>query len=105
MTIELMSKEQYEKLLKIQKETPLLTYQNDGYDYIKGEWTDADKKAKKDIENILSKHIKGFSSFTNFRAEKGPIQLRIQYNYNWDGGMPFTGVGYIFLDELLNGFD
>ena len=35
------------------------------------------------------------------------IRIRFQYNYNADeekSNNSFIGVGYIFLDELLNGF-
>lgn len=105
MRIELISKEQFNIISDIQKEFPVLTFQNDGYQYIKEVLNNDEEKARMDVAKILGKHVRGFSSFTNFRISKNnELQIRLQYNYNWDAGLPFTGVGYILLDELLNGF-
>jgi hypothetical protein len=108
MKIELISSEQFDVLSNIQQKHSILTYQNKGYDgFDKSKMTDADKLAFKEVSEILSKHIKGFSSFQNFRLSKktNEIELRFQYNYSYDGGLHFTGVGYITLRELKNGFD
>ena len=93
--------------MEIQKEHPLLTFQNDGYTYPdKTKWSDEDNVMFKEAQEIISKHIKGFSSLTHFRmSKKGELQIRFQYNYGYDGGHYFTGVGYITLRELMNGFD
>ena len=54
MKIQLITPEQYETLLAIQKEFPTLTLQNKGYESInKDILTDQDKKKIKEIETIL----------------------------------------------------
>ena len=108
MKIELITKEQHDEILAIQNSHAILTYDNKDYDcFDKSKMTDDDIVAFKKIEDILKKHIKGFSSFQNFKPfnEKGDLRLRFQYNYEYDGGLPFIGVGYITLRELMNGFD
>ena len=107
MKITLLTTEQHDQLLSIYEIYPELSLQNTGYEYInKSALTDEAKEAIKSIESILKDAIAGFSSFSNFRLNKaGEIELRIQYNYSYEGGgVPFTGVGYISLNELLNGF-
>ena len=108
MKIELISSEQFDILSSIQQNHPILTFQNKGYDcFDKSKMADADREAFKQVEEMLGKHIKGFSSFQNFRLSKktNEIELRFQYNYNYDGGLTFIGVGYITLRELRNGFE
>ena len=107
MKIELITPEQNALLKSIYDNHPVLTLQNKGYEYIKAEFTEEEKTKVKEIETILKKSICGFSSFTNFRLDKNnELEIRFQYNYNYDPnmGIPFIGVGYILLDELLNGF-
>ena len=106
MKIQLITPEQHETLVAIQKEFPTLTLQNKGYESInKDILTDQDKEKIKEIETILKASISGFSSFTNFRHDNnGELQIRFQYNYDYDKKGYFIGVGYILADELLNGF-
>ena len=108
MEIELITTENYEKLLKIYNNTPTLFLQNNGYEYIKKDNLSIEDKAKsKEIESILNQSIKGFKSFMNFRLsnQTKEIEIRFQYDYSYDDvNHSFTGVGYILLDELLNGF-
>lgn len=106
MKINLITPEQHAELLQIQKEFPVLTFQNSGYQYIdKSKLTDQDKEKIKEIETILKASIYGFSSFTNFRHDNnGNLQIRFNYNYDYDTKGYFIGVGYILVDELLNGF-
>jgi hypothetical protein len=106
MKINLITPEQHAELLQIQKEFPILTLQNKGYQYIdKSKLTDQDKEKIKEIETILKASISGFSSFTNFRHDNnGELQIRFQYNYDYGTKGYFIGVGYILVDELLNGF-
>lgn len=107
MKIEIISKEDYTILLDLYTRFPALTLQNKGYEGLdKSAFTPEEKEAFEAVTNLLKNHIAGFSSFQNFRHNKaGKVELRLQYNYNYDGGLPFTGVGYILLDELLNGFN
>lgn len=107
MTIDLITQEQYNILLNIQKNHKILTFQNKGYEYIdKSKLTESDKEAIKEIESILNSHIKGFYNFNNFLFSKdNELRIRFQYNWNYDNNIgSFKGVGYILLDELLNGF-
>lgn len=103
MTIELLSKEDYNILLNIQKKHNILTFQNKGYQYIdKSKFTQEDSEAFKIVSEILKSHINGFVEFNNFLFDKkGELNVRIQYK--WDER--FTGVGYAKIDELLNGFN
>ena len=107
MKINLITIEQKNSIVEIYNSTPILTLQNKGYEYIgKNNLTDEDKEKIKEVESILKTSICGFSSFTNFRLDKNDeLQIRLQYNYGAeDGDAYFIGVGYILVDELLNGF-
>ena len=106
MQIELITPQEYQTLLDIQKKYKILTYQNKGYDCINPELLKAeDKKAIKEIEKLLEKHIKGFREFQNFKLDMNDrVRIRFQYNYGYDNGTDFKGVGYILVDQLLNGF-
>ena len=107
MRIELISEEQFNFLKQVQENHEILTFQNVGYQYIdKSKFTEEDQEAFDAVQSILKEHIKGFSTFNNFCHNKaGDLRLRFQYDYGYDGnGVHFVGVGYILLDELLNGF-
>ena len=109
MTITLISKRDYNKLCSRQIKYSALTFNNKGYEYLdKSKFSKEDKKAFDEISNILSKSIKGFSKFNNFKVrENGDICIRFQYNYNADSDIPqpsFIGVGYLKILELYKGF-
>lgn len=106
MKIELINQTQYDRILEIQKQHPKLTFNNKGYEYIKkSELSEDDILAFQEVTNILKDHVIGFSEFNNFLDTKDVIRLRFQYNYGAENNTTsFTGVGYIELDELLNGF-
>lgn len=109
MRIELITQEQYDLLLEIQAASPILTFQNVGYEYI-----DRSKFSAIDIVNcelvteILKKAVLGFSKFNNFlHSKEGVLKIRFQYCWTADEinpSTPFTGVGYLELEELLKGF-
>lgn len=109
MTIELITPEQYATLLDIYNKYPALSFQNNGYEYLDmSKLTNEELEKFKEVEDILRKAIKGFSKFNHFRLgtiTKEP-QIRFQYNWNADieNSFHFTGVGYLFIDELKNGF-
>lgn len=102
MKINLLTPANHQQLLNIFNNHPNLTLQNTGYETLdKDKLTTEDKTKLSEVTDILKKTIHGFSSFQNFRRDKTQkIQLRFQYAYD----VSFTGVGYILLDELLNGF-
>ena len=108
MKIELITQHQYDMLKDLQESHPILTFQNDGYEYInKSKFDEQDEMAFYAIQNLLRRHIVGFYEFNNFCHSKrtGKLLLRFQYNYGAeDNTLHFTGVGYLELDELLNGF-
>lgn len=106
MKIELITQELYDEILEIQKNVPYLTFQNVGYQYIKKPLPDDAQVANDRINEILKDHILGFKYFNNFCHNKdGDLKLRFQYNYGAENNSSsFSGVGYIKLTELLNGF-
>lgn len=107
MRIELITPEEHAELIRIQAEYPNLTYQSKGYDTPdKSKWSNEDHNAYESVTEILKKSIMGFSSFTNFTIRKnGNKAIRLQYNYGAeDNTRPFTGVGYLLIDELLKDF-
>ena len=107
MRIELITSEEYNAIVEIQKNNPKLTFQNVGYQYIdKREFSEEDKKAFEDVTALLRSHVCGFSEFNNFRHSKdNELIIRLQYNYNHDSEGCFIGVGYLLVTELLNGFN
>lgn len=106
MRITLISKKQYLLLKRIQQKFPVLTFNNRGYEYIRTPFNEREQQAFDKVSSILSEHIDGFVKFNNFRDQGGYIVLRFQYNYNYEtSNASFTGVGYIKLKELLEGFE
>lgn len=109
MEINLITQETYNTLLEIFQSYPTLTYQNKGYDELNlSDLSEGEKNKHQEVTEILKKVIKGFSRFQNFRLRPstGLPEIRLQYNYHAYGdGLPFVGVGYIHLHELLHGFD
>jgi hypothetical protein len=107
MTIKLITQEQFDLITDIKEKYPALTLENKGYESICiKDLTVEEKEAMDKVSAILKDHITGFRKFSNFRTRGGEIQLRIQYDWNYDKGSPsFTGVGYLMLEELLNGFN
>jgi hypothetical protein len=107
MQIKLISPEDHQKLIKWSEDYPNLIFQNDGYEYInKSKLSEEELQAITDIEALLKNHITGFSKFFNYKkSKKGELKLR--FDYNWgaaDKSRQFIGVGYLLVDELLNGF-
>lgn len=116
MKIDLITPEEHARILEIYNNHPILLFQNNGYQYIdKKKLTDDDLKAIKELETLLQKSIYGFHKFNNFKKsirkdnQKEDLVIRFQYNYNYNihdktYRTGFKGVGYIAVDELLNGF-
>jgi hypothetical protein len=109
MTITLITPKDHAWLLSIQKDYTKLTFQNNGYQYIKKDTLNKPELERiKELESFLKKHIVGFREFNNFKVrESGEIVIRFQYSWTADEESPrtsFTGVGYLGVDELLNGF-
>jgi hypothetical protein len=111
MRINLITPDEHAKLKAIQAEFKNLTFQNVGYEGInRSTFTDIEKEKDAEVNAILKKSIVGFSRFQNFKSNNKDNALTLRFQYDWTAhdrslGIPFTGVGYILLDELLNGFD
>ena len=109
MTITLITEETYNILVNLQKEHPALTFQNNGFEYInKSKLSPEDLEAINSISKILAEAVKGFKKFFNFTLSKDE-EVSIRFDYDWSADyegncIPFIGVGYLYLDELLNGF-
>lgn len=109
MRINLITAEEYAILQAIQAGYKALTYQNRGYEGLnKNNLTQEEKDKFQEVTAILKKSIIGFSEFQHFKISKTNI-VYLRFQYDWTAhdrslGIPFTGVGYIELDELLNGF-
>jgi hypothetical protein len=103
MTIKLLTPEQHSVLDELQKQYPNLTFQNVGFQYIdRRKFTPDENTADAKVTEILKSSIKDFVRFDNFILDKkNEVRVRFQYDYS----SSFTGVGYIYLRELLNGFD
>lgn len=102
MKIELISKKEHAFLTEqannpkfVQKSTKWGEYPS------KYNFTKEDKENWDKIEQILRKSVVNFSKFHNFSPDKNG-EIRIRIDYAWD--VHFTGVGYVLIDELLNGF-
>ena len=68
---QLITQQEYETLLNIQKTNTILTFQNYGYEYVdKNKFDQSDKIAFDIVTSILKKTIAGFSEFNNFRLSK-----------------------------------
>lgn len=92
--------------MRLYTEHPEIRFQNEGYQYL-GEIIRRQKAEQlARIEEILKEHVVGFSKFFNFRTGAGG-EIVLRFNYNWgaaEGTMSFTGVGYLPLDHLRDGF-
>lgn len=110
MTIKLLSKSDYKRLLKLQKNHPILTFNNNGYEYLdKSKFSPEDVIAFDEVTDILRNCITGFSRFDNFKIREKSKIIVARFQYNWtadDENSPsFTGVGYLELKELHKGFN
>lgn len=110
MRINLITPAEHAQLKAIQAEYSNLTLQNTGYEGIdRRTFTNVEKEKDAEVNAILKKAIVGFSRFQNFKTNNKENALTLRFQYDWTAhdrslGIPFTGVGYILLDELLNGF-
>jgi hypothetical protein len=120
MILTTLEQADFDALLDIQKKYPNLTFMHEPYqEWIPSHFTDEDKNALSDVKVILKKAITGFVKFTNFYySESGILCIRFYYDWSleWDSeenkvpvrkgnSRPFTGVGYLEAQELLNGFN
>lgn len=89
----------YEILIKIQKDFPELTFDNNGYEYLNKEVKERHKEQIDIISEILKKEIEGFIRFDNFKPRKnGSFAVRIQYLWS----LSFQGVGYFNIEDFKN---
>jgi len=85
-------------LKQLSKKYPKLTFQNEGYEYIKkSDLSQSDLDAIDEISEILKSKVEGFVKFFNFKERKdGSLVVRL--DYQWDKS--FTGVGYFPIDDI-----
>lgn len=112
MKITLIEQHEYDMLMETQAKFPNLTYQNEGYDNPdKTKWSKEDLEAHKTCEDFLRKCINGFFTFNHFKLrENGRVCIRFQYDWvdpddRAGNLLSFIGVGYLEVQELLNGFN
>lgn len=67
------------------------------YTYMDRALQEKNKDIINEISIILKDCIEGFVKFNNFTVDR-----RLRFQYQWSAG--FTGVGYINIDELKEGF-
>lgn len=115
MVLTILEQSDYDRLVEIQKNVPALTFKHEPYqEWIPSTFTEEDKNALNEVKSIMKKAIAGFSKFTNFYYSKNG-DLRVRFYYDWSftlignttvrEGVSFVGVGYLELQELLNGFN
>jgi hypothetical protein len=91
----------YDRLIELKNQFPELTFDNDGYEYLRKEVQEKHKEQIEEVSQILKETIEGFTSFNNFKPRKdGSFLVRCQHN--WDES--FVGVGY-FGVELFKEFE
>jgi hypothetical protein len=99
----------YNKLLGIAYTYPKLTYNNKGYDSLNLDTLTEEERTKfNEVQEVLRNSIKGFSKFNHFRITPKTQKWIIRFQYDWSADIPnqnpFTGVGYLELEELYKGF-
>jgi hypothetical protein len=105
MKIKFITPEIHEEIKSIFDQNPELCFENEGYQYLPPHVREAKKEQIDRIEEILNEHVLGFVKFFNFRNNNGEIRLRFDYDWGAEGGgTHFTGVGYVKLDHLRDGF-
>ena len=92
--------EDYYSLLFYQQNYPELTFDNNGYEYLKAEIQESHKVIIDKISKILKRQVKGFSRFDNFKPRKDKNTFDVRCQYYWDIG--FCGVGYFNIKEFKN---
>lgn len=100
--IRYITEEEYKKLINLSKESKLISDNKGNYYHADPQYGNNPLYKDSDviwINNLLRTIISNFVSFSNF-IEKEPNVLRLQYK--WSEG--FTGVGYVTIEELKNGF-
>lgn len=106
MKITLITQEVHDQLQEYYEKYPNLTLQNKGYEGIDfSKLSEEERSVKSEIEGILKKHIDDFIEFQNFVLTKKSKEVQMRFQYIWDPGVTYyKGVGYLLIDELLNGF-
>jgi len=81
----------YDRLIELKDQFPELTFDNNGYEYLKKEIQESHKEQIEEIKTILKETIEGFVSFNHFKPRnREGFDIRCQYK--WDAR--FVGVGY-----------
>jgi hypothetical protein len=101
---EFITEDEYNYLVSVQKERPLLTYKAKDYetsDYSK--FSQEDNDAFNTVFEILKKTISDVKVFKNFSLDRNG-NVRLRFEYIWTDSWPsFTGAGYITPEEMRDG--
>ena len=91
-----ITEEEYLKVKEISSRNDLITDNVESYFHAENMKDDQDVVY---MNNLLKEVVEDFVSFSNF-TQANPNNIRIQYRW----GETFTGVGWITIDELKDGF-
>ena len=92
-------KSNYDRLVEIKNTYTELTFNNDGYQYLRPEVKEAHKAQVEEISAILKEEVQGFVRFDNFKPRKsGSFAVRMQVH--WDER--FIGVQYNDILDFKN---
>lgn len=92
-------KKQLQDLLIIQENYPLLTFQNNGFEYIGESILNSHGTIIQQIKEIMISYIdSSFVKFLNFRVHSNN-DILIRYDCHYD--KTFIGVHYLNLNELI----
>lgn len=89
------AEEAFARLMEIREQYPELTFNNEGYQYIKPEVREAHKEQIEEISTILKAQDPDIVKFNNFKPRKdGTFSIRCQGYYDRSSS-GFVGVMYL----------
>lgn len=98
-----ITEEEHAKLKELSQREALQSDNNGNYFHADPQYVNSPLKGDTDVKwinELLEQVIEGFRSFSNFMKSK-PDTIRLQYEW----GPTFTGVGWVTIDELKDGFE
>jgi len=107
-----ITEEEYAKLKELSQREDLISDNKGNYYHADPQYINTPLRGDEDVKwinTLLKQAIDGFISFSNF-TKSNPNAIRIQYDWcasedNQGRLSSFTGVGWITIDELKDGFE